>query len=191
MVQELEEPGRRAGPVCMGWMWLPPQGCAERRKGRQAGIRAPGAGSQRGAVAGGVWFCFQKHSSGLAATFKDLKIWKQASGKRSAERGSSEWGSAEPRAPAAALRSLTVYGKRIASSALPRACRPPAGSRCLLPNVFTPDSPASAAYTLQMLRGPVGKVAVMHSGYGFLQHDFSRPHLHQVLELRDELKLTV
>lgn len=34
-----------------------------------------GAGSQRGAVAGGVfWFCFQKCSSGLTATFKDLKI---------------------------------------------------------------------------------------------------------------------
>lgn len=70
MVQEQEESGRLQGPVRMGWMWLSPQGCAERRKGREAGIGAPGAGSQQGAVAGGVWFCFQKHSSGLAATFK-------------------------------------------------------------------------------------------------------------------------
>lgn len=38
------------------------------------------------------WFCFQKFSSGLAAAFKDLKIWKQALGKRSTENSSSEYG---------------------------------------------------------------------------------------------------
>lgn len=44
-------------------------------------------------VAGGVfWFCFQKHSSGLAATFKDLKICKQALGKSSPKNSSSEYG---------------------------------------------------------------------------------------------------
>lgn len=61
--------------------------------GRAAGIGARGAGSPCAAVAGGVfWFCFQKYSSGLTATFKDLKIWKQALGKRGTENSSSEYG---------------------------------------------------------------------------------------------------
>ena len=33
-----------------------------------------------------------RNSSGLAATFKDLKIWKQALGKRSTENSSREYG---------------------------------------------------------------------------------------------------
>jgi hypothetical protein len=62
-------------------------------KGQEAGIRVPRAGSQGGVVAGGMfWFCFQKYGSGLAATFKDLKIWKQALGKGTTENSSGEYG---------------------------------------------------------------------------------------------------
>lgn len=92
-MEEQEEAGWCIGPVHRKWTWLPGQGSTERMKGQEARIRAPGAGSHREAVAGGMfWFCFQKYSSGLAATFKDLKIWKQALGKRSTENSSSEYG---------------------------------------------------------------------------------------------------
>ena len=43
-------------------------------------------------MTGGVfWFCFHKHTSGLAATFKDQKIWKQAMGKGITESNISEY----------------------------------------------------------------------------------------------------
>lgn len=72
-----------------------PSGVREYRADGGAGgrDRSPGAGSQRGAVASGMfWFCFQKCSRGLTATFKDLKIWKQALGERSTENSSGEYG---------------------------------------------------------------------------------------------------
>lgn len=54
---------------------------------------SPGSRKSARTVAGGVfWFCFQKYSNGLAATFKDLKICKQALGKRSPKNSSSEYG---------------------------------------------------------------------------------------------------
>lgn len=60
---------------------------------REAGIAGSGVGSQRGAVAGGLfWFCFRKYSGGLAATLKDLKIWKQALRKGTTKNSSSEYG---------------------------------------------------------------------------------------------------
>lgn len=80
----------------------------DRRAERREGGRDPSPGSRKSARSGGwwyVWFCFQKDSSGFAATFKDLKIWKQALGKRSTENSSSEDGSAEPGAPAEPPRS--------------------------------------------------------------------------------------
>lgn len=43
------------------------------------------------------WFFFQKYSSGLAATLKDLKIWKQALGKRTTRIIIVNTGSAKPR----------------------------------------------------------------------------------------------
>lgn len=62
-------------------------------KEQESGIAGPRVGSQRGAVAGGLfWFCFRKYSSGLAATFKDLKIWKQALRKGTTKNSSSEYG---------------------------------------------------------------------------------------------------
>lgn len=47
--------------------------------------------SVRNGAWGVFWFCFQNYSSGLAATFKDLKIWKQTLGKRTTENSSSEY----------------------------------------------------------------------------------------------------
>lgn len=62
-------------------------------KEQESGIAGPRVGSQRGVVAGGLfWFCFRKYSSGLAATFKDLKIWKQALRKGTTKNSSSEYG---------------------------------------------------------------------------------------------------
>lgn len=80
----------------------PAPGKGEQSGGREGG-RDPSPGSRKSVRSGGwwyVWFCFQKYSSGLAATFKELKIWKQALGKRSTENSSGEDGSAEPGAPA-------------------------------------------------------------------------------------------
>lgn len=90
------------------------------RAGGPGSPGAPGAGSRRGAPAGAVfWFCFQKHSGGLAATFKDLKIWKQALGKRSPEDSGREYGKCRVEGPSAVTapsRSLSVPKGRTSGS---------------------------------------------------------------------------
>lgn len=53
MVQEQEESGRRAGPGCMGWMWLPgPRVCGAEEG---AGGRDWSPGSGKSARSGGRW----------------------------------------------------------------------------------------------------------------------------------------
>ena len=129
---------------------LPGPGSREPTSRREARIGAPGAGSQWGAVAGGVfWFCFQKHTSGLAATFKDLKIWKQALGKGSAENNSREYGKCWAQGSSEALWLLSETYQSIRRRHPVLNCLGPARVTqlvvsALLPNVFIPDLPVSA-----------------------------------------------